>query len=579
MDLIAILVLAVALAAVCFWVATLLIDGRRARRRFDILGQVAAVSDGAGSLEETFDAICGILVPAFADICAIDVVEDGTPRRAALRVAPGAGPGVEEGLRRREPSFPERMLENADGAALKPRFFERLSESDLRRYAKDGPDLDFLRGLRVRSTITVGLKARGRVMGALTVSVGWSGRRYGEDDARFARVLAGRVALALDNSGLFADLERAEGARAQIAETLQRGLLPPPLPYIPGWSLAAMYKPAGAENEVGGDFYDAFRIAGGWMVVIGDVTGRGAEAASVTALARYTLRTAAVLTDDPLVGLATLNRALLARRGAALCSIAAVVLSEDPAEPVRVAVAGHLPPLLVDGDGVADAVVAHPVLGAFSDVEWGIGEVRVTAGQQLVLVTDGVIDAGGSSGRFGEDRLHERLAGVTGPAQAAQRIEGALHEFTAGSLDDDAAVLAISRAGEPMASHREDLVGRLFHAFNQRDEEAIVELCAEEMELYTVTAEEIGRSAPYRGIEGLHEYLADVDRIWEELLITPSRVERQGDRLLVVGRVYVRSRELGIRDMPVAWIWRLRAGKFVRGEVFADPQAALSRFA
>ena len=74
-----------------------------------------------------------------------------------------------------------------------------------------------------------------------------------------------------------------------------------------------MYRPAGAENEVGGDFYDAFRVAGGWMLVIGDVTGRGAQAASVTALARYTLRTAAALTGDPLVALATLNRALLAR--------------------------------------------------------------------------------------------------------------------------------------------------------------------------------------------------------------------------------------------------------------------------
>ncbi len=158
----------------------------------------------------------------------------------------------------------------------------------------------------------------------------WSGRRYRADDARFAWVLSGRVALALDNSGLFADLERAEGARAEIAETLQRGLLPPPLPHIPGWSLAAMYRPAGAENEVGGDFYDAFRVAGGWMLVIGDVTGRGARAASITALARYTLRTAAQLTDDPLVALTTLNRALLARQDASLCSIAALGLSEDP---------------------------------------------------------------------------------------------------------------------------------------------------------------------------------------------------------------------------------------------------------
>lgn len=130
-----------------------------------------------------------------------------------------------------------------------------------------------------------------------------------------------------------------------------------------------------------------------------------------------------------------------------------------------------------------------------------------------------------------------------------------------------------------MTERHEELIGRLFHAFNQRDEEAIVELCSEEMEFYAVTAEEIGRSDPYRGVEGLHEYLADVERIWEELLITPSRVEQRGDRVLVLGRVYVRSRALGIRDVPVAWIWQLSGETFVRGEVFADPQIALSRFA
>lgn len=130
-----------------------------------------------------------------------------------------------------------------------------------------------------------------------------------------------------------------------------------------------------------------------------------------------------------------------------------------------------------------------------------------------------------------------------------------------------------------MTEQQKELIGRLFHAFNQRDEEAIVELCSEEMEFYAVTAEEIGRSDPYRGVEGLHEYLADVERIWEELLITPSRVEQRGNRLLVLGRVYVRSRALGIRDVPVAWIWQLSGETFVRGEVFADPQIALSRFA
>jgi ketosteroid isomerase-like protein len=123
------------------------------------------------------------------------------------------------------------------------------------------------------------------------------------------------------------------------------------------------------------------------------------------------------------------------------------------------------------------------------------------------------------------------------------------------------------------------LVGRLFDAFNARDMEALVALCAEEMELSAVTGEEVGRAEPYRGPEGLRQYLADVERVWEELRVTPSTVERLGERLLVVGRVYVRSRELGIRDMPAGWIWRLRDGKFTSGQVFADPDQARARFA
>lgn len=130
-----------------------------------------------------------------------------------------------------------------------------------------------------------------------------------------------------------------------------------------------------------------------------------------------------------------------------------------------------------------------------------------------------------------------------------------------------------------MAEGHEALVGRLYNAFNYRDQAAIVELCSEQMEFFAVTAEEVGRAAPYVGPDGLRDYLADVDQVWEELLITAGRVERREDCLLVLGRVYVRNRELGIRDMPVAWIWQVRDGVFVRGEVFADPGRAIASFA
>jgi serine phosphatase RsbU (regulator of sigma subunit) len=297
----------------------------------------------------------------------------------------------------------------------------------------------------VRSAVTVALNARGRVTGALTVAVAWSGRRYRREDAWFAWVLSGRIALALDNAGLFADLERAERARAEIGETLQRGLLPPALPHIPGWSMAAMYRPAGAENEVGGDFYDAFRLPGGWMMVIGDVTGRGARAASITAVARYTLRTAVSITADPVRSLSALNRALISRGDSALCSMVALVISEHRDEQIEIAVAGHPPPLLLDGEVIGEASESGPVLGAFADARWEPGEISLERGQQLVIVTDGVTEAAGEDGRFGEERLRTTLGGAADPGQVVQRLEEALQAFTGGSLDDDVAVLAIGR--------------------------------------------------------------------------------------------------------------------------------------
>jgi serine phosphatase RsbU (regulator of sigma subunit) len=444
LDAIVIAVLSIALTALAALLARSLIRMRRATRRFEVLHRIAEVSDRGGTLRETLDATCSIIVPELADFCMIDLVKGDRVERIAVRVGPGGGQKAVERLAGREPSLPESMENGAERGAIEPRFFERVTDQDLVTLSHDDEDLEFLRRLEVRSAITVALKARGKLTGALTIGVAWSGRAYDPGDVTFAGVLSGRVALTLENAGLFSDLERAEEARAEIAETLQRGLLPPPLPHIPGWSLAASYRPAGAENEVGGDFYDAISASGGWMLVIGDVTGRGARAASVTAQARYTLRTAAALTGDPLVALATLNRALLARGDGALCSIAAVAVAEDPGRPVRVAVAGHPPPLLVNGESVTSVAESGPVLGAFADADWSLDHVLIEPGQQLVLVTDGIAEAIGKSGRFGEERVRLQLGGASNPVQAVQRLEGALQSFTGGRLDDDVAILALA---------------------------------------------------------------------------------------------------------------------------------------
>ncbi|HEU5104526.1 MAG TPA: SpoIIE family protein phosphatase [Solirubrobacterales bacterium] len=583
MPLYADVIVALALVAVAVVATISTRKVRQVNRRFRMLDEISRVADMGSGLDETLDAIVRIIVPELGDICAIDVIEDDGVRRAALQVDSPNAEEVSRRLLERGPRLQEQVASDASRGRQEPLLFDLRSEEALHEFASDDEDLEFLRSLGIRSGVTLELRARGRPTGVLTISVGPSGRTFGPSDVNFVTILAGRVALALDNAGLFSDLERSERERSEIAETLQRGLLPPPLPHIPGWSVAATYRPAGAENEIGGDFYDAFRIAGGWMVVIGDVTGRGAKAAAVTAHARYTLRTAAALTGDPVIALRTLNRELLARHGADLCSVAAMAVSEDPAEPVRLAVAGHPPPLLVEAEEICEVGSPGPVLGAFEDESWDLDTTTVAHGQQIVVVTDGVTEAVGKEDRFGEERLRDKLSGISSPAIAAQEIEGALHDFAGGTLEDDAAIVAIAPATadtEPAPEHERELLDRLYEAFNRRDTEEIVALCDEGMEFFPIgTAEQIGRDAPYIGPAGLTEYLRDVERAWDELVITPSVVERRGGSLLVRGRVYARSRPLGIRDVPVAWIWDLADGRFVRGEVFRDPEEAVRRLA
>src|SRR5262249_37073957 len=103
-------------------------------------------------------------------------------------------------------------------------------------------------------------------------------------------------------------------------------------------------------------------------------------------------------------------------------------------------------PLLVDGESVTETVSPGPLLGVFSEAEWRLERAPVEPGQQLVVITDGITEASGAEGRFGEERLRAELAGATSPVAAVQRLEGALHAFTAGRLTDDAAMLALARA-------------------------------------------------------------------------------------------------------------------------------------
>jgi phosphoserine phosphatase RsbU/P len=245
------------------------------------------------------------------------------------------------------------------------------------------------------------------------------------------------------------ELKRTEVQNAELAATLQRGMLPPVLPMIAGWSAAAMYHPAGEIGEVGGDFFDAFRAGEDWIVVIGDVAGHGPEAATLTALARYTLRTAAELTGDPVASIAQLNRSLREQGGLALCTTACVRLTRSGGEHTAyVASAGHPLPMLVRDGAVTRLGKAGPLTGAFDDEAWPVERVALRPGDLLVLYTDGVIDALSHRGRRGEAWIEPLLAAR--PA-TAERVIGRLDAALAAEPDerrrDDTAAVALQLLG------------------------------------------------------------------------------------------------------------------------------------
>ncbi len=175
-----------------------------------------------------------------------------------------------------------------------------------------------------------------------------SGRLFEERDLVLAEELGRRAAVAVENARLYTE-------RSHIASTLQQSLLPRGASADRGLRLASLYRAAGEQNEVGGDFYDAFPIPSGWMIVVGDVTGRGPQAAALTSLARYTMRTAARLLDDPLGAFAELNDELRDRPQPSLVTIACALLRETGAgTEAAIVLAGHPPPYHVR-DGVARA--------------------------------------------------------------------------------------------------------------------------------------------------------------------------------------------------------------------------------
>jgi serine phosphatase RsbU (regulator of sigma subunit) len=242
---------------------------------------------------------------------------------------------------------------------------------------------------------------------------------------------------------------------AKLARTLQTSLLPPELPQIPGMELAARYHLAVEGIEVGGDFYDVFRTGRStWGVVMGDVCGKGADAATLTALVRYTIRAAAMVTTQPAQILAMLNEAILRQQGGDNERFATVAYTSVARGRGRttltVACGGHPPPLVLKRGGTVVPVgAAGTLLGILREVE--VAEITVTLepGESVTLYTDGLTEAPGPDGEFGADRLNRLVttcAGLSAHSTAA-RLEEAVLAHQGGTSRDDLAVLVLKRLG------------------------------------------------------------------------------------------------------------------------------------
>jgi PAS domain S-box-containing protein len=417
---------------------------REARVRADFLARAGAILDASLDYEETLRSVAQIAIPEIADWCAVSVLDD------AGMLQEVATAHVDEGQRelgaeisRRFPPDPSAHSGTYGVARSGQTAYVRDVTDEMLVAAVDDPEhLDLIRRLGLRSVIIAALKARGRIFGTFSLASAESGRLFDEADLQLAEELAARAGMAIDNARLYTE-------RSRIAHTLQVKLLPERLPEIPRALMAARYRAAGELNEVGGDFYDVFRRSPTqWALVVGDVSGKGAEAAAVTALARYTLRAAALEDAPPSSALQRLNTAMLYDDTSQFATVVIAYLSSGPDGSIdlRLALAGHPPPAVVRRDGAVEMVGQYGTMaGLRPDIAVHDVDVRLAADDVLLLYTDGVTEAGPRRTPFGEAGLISVLSGMGGhsPQVVVDAVERAVVAAQPGDPRDDIALLAI----------------------------------------------------------------------------------------------------------------------------------------
>ena len=412
------------------------------------LGQRVLVEAGqllstGGDLDATLQRVAELTIPALADWCAIELPGPGgrVHQVALAHLEPGKV-ALGRRLRARYPVHVDDpgVVSGVIRTGLPVRL-EDLGAEQLRAFARDAEHLELLEAVGLSAVLCVPLRSGDDVLGAITFVASQAHRRFDDADQAVADALAQRVADALRNARLLRD-------REEMANVLSAGLRPEPSPVLPGCEVAAVYRPAGEDVQAGGDFYEVIDAPAGSIVVMGDVVGKGAPAAALSAVARVTLRTAGRLTGDPRAALDELNHVLRQRGAMSLCTVVAIALPTELPGTAEVLLAGHPPPLLLR-EGVTRPVgTAGPMLGAVEPAEWKPVAVELAPGDIFVLYTDGVLDSvlpGGD--RFGDARLRRLVEGADGDVDAiAAALEGELGGLR---LRDDVALLAIRCPGPP----------------------------------------------------------------------------------------------------------------------------------
>jgi GAF domain-containing protein len=353
-----------------------------------------------------------------------------------------------------DPSNQTLIASSVDGTS--PSIPERLARIDIRaepwRGLLDGtpvvePDLQGSLEISEGPVAAVASPVVGTdagLLGAIVVFFSHS-LALGPEDVEALRVLAAQSAMAIENAHRF---ER----QRRVARSLQKGLIATEMPELDGCEIGALYEPAGGEADVGGDFFDVFELEGGRVALaVGDVSGKGAEAAAQTAMSKYMMRAFAMRNPAPSSVLFHLNNALIHGLGEDRFTTVFYGLFEPEGQRITVGRAGHPPPLVYRHDLRTVEVLEVPggILGAFPDENYEQASFELSDGDVLLAYTDGLIEARAGNELYGRDRVAAslvRLANDWAGEELVRRIYEDAKHF--GTVSDDTVVFTVSFSKE-----------------------------------------------------------------------------------------------------------------------------------